>query len=542
MTILFSSAESMVLTITTIVAGILAFSVYRSDQKNTTNKIFVILTFFILAWLVVLYFDNLNPSLLLARLSIFIATPMNFALFLLVNTLPKSTLQLSRKWFWSGLIATIGVMAINISPYAFTNELFEGDKIQVNAGPGIIPFAALSVLFTCLVAYTLIRRIFYLSGPERKQIIIVANGILIMMVLLLSTVLIPVIFFGQKSFTPLAPIYSLVFLAATAYAIVRYRLFNIKIIATEAITLVLSIFLFARLVSPEPTAQFIVDLVVFLCFVLFGGILVRSVQQEVRQREELERLDKELEDKNKQLEDLGRFKSQLLSLASHQIRSPLGAIKGLLSLVVEGDYGPVGAKVKDVLGKVQHSADELISLINTLLDVRKVEEGRMEYQFEKVDVNKIISDVVDLMRPVAEAKKLELSLVLPEKELFVSADAEKFKQVIQNLIDNSIKYTPSGFIRIALKEQGDAAIFSVADSGLGISASLIPHLFEEFIRDERVKKEIRGTGLGLYIARKIVEAHGGRIWAESGGEGKGSTFYVILPRLKERIYQLKTDA
>jgi signal transduction histidine kinase len=144
-------------------------------------------------------------------------------------------------------------------------------------------------------------------------------------------------------------------------------------------------------------------------------------------------------------------------------------------------------------------------------------------------LNKIVHDVVDILQSIAHAKKLEFTYQAPDKEILVNADAEKLKQVIQNLIDNSIKYTPSGYVHVALKEEGGAAVMTVADSGVGIPAALIPHLFEEFIRDERVKKQILGTGLGLYIARKITEAHGGKLWATSAGEGKGAEFYARIP-------------
>jgi len=143
-----------------------------------------------------------------------------------------------------------------------------------------------------------------------------------------------------------------------------------------------------------------------------------------------------------------------------------------------------------------------------------------------------VNEVVELMKPLAEAKQLQFSFVSPEKEIAVNADAQKLKQVVQNLTDNAIKYTPSGFVRVELKEEGGMAVVFVSDSGLGVSATLIPYLFEEFVRDERVKKEIRGTGLGLYIARKITEAHGGKLTAESAGEGKGSMFGMTVPVVK----------
>ena len=175
------------------------------------------------------------------------------------------------------------------------------------------------------------------------------------------------------------------------------------------------------------------------------------------------------------------------------------------------------------------SSDDLIVLINTLLDFRKVEEGRMEYSFARVKLNDIIQNVMTELETLANEKKLKFTYKA-SGEVFVNADAPKLKQVIQNFTDNAIKYTPEGFVHVELEEQGKDVIVSLKDSGLGIVKDLTPHLFEEFIRDERVKKEIKGTGLGLYIARKIVEAHGGSVWAESEGESKGSIFYVKLKK------------
>ena len=251
-----------------------------------------------------------------------------------------------------------------------------------------------------------------------------------------------------------------------------------------------------------------------------------------RKRAELERLNEKLDAANKELADLYRLKSKLLSFASHQVRSPLAAIKGSVSLIMNGSYGAVNDKTKEALSRVQKQTDGLIILIDTLLDVRKMEGGRMEYRFVKTDLSKIVSEVVSTLQPLAETKKLEFGFTSPEKEVWVNADAEKLKQAIQNLADNAIKYTPGGFVHAELKTAGGSAIVSISDSGVGIPVTLITHLFEEFVRDERVKKEIRGTGLGLYIARKITEAHGGTIFAESAGEGKGAQLYVKIPGLK----------
>lgn len=220
---------------------------------------------------------------------------------------------------------------------------------------------------------------------------------------------------------------------------------------------------------------------------------------------------------------------ELLSVVSHQIRSPLAAIKGYVSLIIEGSYGAVDERAREALDKVQHSVDELVELVDDLLDMRKAMAEKMEYQFLKVDLGKVVAEAIIHARMLAEGKKLEFSFIEPKKEIWVNADSKRLKQAIHNLADNAVKYTPNGFARIEIREEGRDAIVSVLDSGIGIPPALLPHIFEEFVRDERVKSGIRGTGLGLSIARKIAEAHGGKIWAESPGEEKGSAFHMSIP-------------
>jgi len=529
----FISIQSVILIIAVATNFVLASLVYRSNPKGATNWIFSILCVLISLWLLILDLAQsatfIESSLVLTRLSIFIATPMSMMFFLLAHTLPSPTLRMKPWIIWAFFFVMVATMIVSVSPYAFTTVDTTKFPPQPQTGWGIYLFGLVSEASSFGAVYVLFRRFRKATDDERDQLRLVMQGILLMLGSITAVIFVPVLLFKRADTVAFAPLFTLIFLGMTAYAIVRHHLFSLKIIATQALVVVLWIILFAKIWVGNTSAEMLTDATVFTASLIIGILLVRSVEREVKQREELERLNTQIESKNKQLEELGRFKSELLSLASHQIRSPLGAIKGFISLIVGGSYGQVSDQAKETLKKVQHSADELISLINTLLDVRKVEEGKMEYQFAKTDLKQMMDEVIDLMSPVAAAKKLELTFDAPAGEVFVSADREKLKQVIQNLVDNAIKYTPSGFVKASLAVESGKAVATVADSGLGFSAALAPYLFEEFIRDERVKKEIRGTGLGLYIARKIVEAHAGTLNAISGGEGKGSTFVVKIP-------------
>lgn len=239
----------------------------------------------------------------------------------------------------------------------------------------------------------------------------------------------------------------------------------------------------------------------------------------------------EFYEEKKKLEELNRFKTYLIAFTSHQLRAPLATIKGYAAILRQGLYGDVNEKIGQTLEKIEFAADDLISLVNNLIDMRKVEEGRMDYIYERVDFVELTKDAAESLHLLAMHKNLEFEVAFPAQEIFVSADAQKIRHVVQNLVDNSIKYTKTGFVKVEIKATDHEAIFSVKDSGIGIGTGLLPRVFEEFIRDERVKKEIVGSGIGLYIAKEVVTAHDGKIWAESDGEGKGSMFSFSLKKV-----------
>jgi signal transduction histidine kinase len=273
---------------------------------------------------------------------------------------------------------------------------------------------------------------------------------------------------------------------------------------------------------------------VFALVHIFGILLIRSVRKEVEQRERLEVLTKELAAANERLKELDKLKSEFLSFASHQVKSPMAAVKGYATLIYDGTFGLVPDKVKEVTHKIKASADRMIALVDNLLDLRKIEEGKMEYDFVEVEVAKFVSEIVEELSPLASDKKLELSFEGEPSGIKIKADAQKLRQVIQNLIDNAAKYTQAGWVRVSVNPDQDKknVLITVADSGLGISKELLPNLFQQFRRDTQHAKAIKGTGLGLYIAKEIVTAHSGEIWAESEGEGKGSRFFVKVPILQ----------
>lgn len=536
----FTLTLGLVLLVVAVLAdGLLAVLVYQNNPKSATNIVFSFLSVFTILWLIAAYIVHL-PSLahaatFLARLGIFFAAPVSALFFLLGHTFPSEIIQLRRRVFVAVMVATVGMMALNISPYAFTTAEIRNGSISPTAGVGLVPFSVLSTVFSVLAVYFLIRKLRSATGEARYQLRLVVVGLVLMLCLVIFTVLVPIILFNFGFFVLFAPLYTLIFLGMTAYAIVRYHLFNIRVIAAQALVVVIWTVLFARIFAAESASERIVDALILGAMVVFGVLLVRSVMKEVEQRERLEVLTKELEAANAKLTELDQLKSEFISLASHQLRSPLSVIRGYLSMMLEGSYGALPTDLEGSLGSVMASAEQLIRLVSDLLNLSRIESGKLTYIFGPVVFADIVEKVVALLQESANARgvaiRYERALPVPVN---VRADVEKLHEVVMNLIDNAVKYSPAGDVLVRLErvERGGAAHarFSVHDEGIGIAPEDLPKLFNKFIRTEAAKKvRADGMGIGLYFARRVVEDHGGRIWAESPGLGKGSTFIVELP-------------
>lgn len=227
-----------------------------------------------------------------------------------------------------------------------------------------------------------------------------------------------------------------------------------------------------------------------------------------------------------------RMKSEFVSLAAHQLRTPLSAIKWTLGTLLAGDFGELAADQKNYVKMAYQSNQRLIDLINDLLNVTRIEEGRFVYNTTPMDIEQMVESMIQsYKREVIGEKRLTLTFVKPKQKLpKVEVDAEKINLAIQNFIDNAIKYTPSGGkITVSLELIDKEIKFSVKDTGIGIPKDQQERIFTKFFRaPEAVKMATEGSGLGLYITKNIVEAHGGKIGFESE-KGKGSTFWFTLP-------------
>lgn len=248
-----------------------------------------------------------------------------------------------------------------------------------------------------------------------------------------------------------------------------------------------------------------------------------------------QKITKELQVAYEELKELDKAKTEFISIASHQLRTPLSAIKGYISMLQEKTYGVLPKKMEKPLENVYLSNERLIKLVNNLLSVSRIETGKIQIKLENSSLEEIILSLVEELKGIAQVKNIYLKYEKSEEKLpKISLDREKIRQVILNLIDNAIKYTTKGGITIKTKIQDQKCKIEIKDTGEGMTKKEISHLFRSFDRGSAGQRLWReGAGLGLYIARKFVEMHQGQIWVESKGKGRGSTFYIELPLNKE---------
>lgn len=316
-----------------------------------------------------------------------------------------------------------------------------------------------------------------------------------------------------------------------AYSIVRFQTFDIKVISTQVLVGTLVILSGSQVFFSKTATNLVLTSVTLVLTVIFGTFLVFAVKKEVKRKEELLELSTRLASANQELKRLDAAKSEFISIASHQLRTPITAIKGYISLVLEGSYGKVIPSVQDVLNKVYMVNNRMSQLVEDLLSVSRIESGRVQYNFSETQLEPLVADIVDMFMLMAKEKSLSLKIKLPKASLpTLAIDSNKIREVISNLIDNAIKYTKEGGVTVSVEKEENFAVIRVKDTGIGIDPADTKRVFEKFTRSsETMKLDVSGTGLGLYVGKNFVEAHGGRLSVESEGPGKGSTFVIRLP-------------
>lgn len=519
------------------VALLLSFFILSQNLRSFSAKVLAVIAVAFSAWSLMDLFiwtqtDSRLVMFLWSYWFFFFVLLFVLSFYFLYVFLKKRDLPFAHKLIFTALL--LPIVLLSSTPY----NLSYFDVVNCNAVENslmlLYTYSVSLVIFIWLV-FLSIRHYFSLAKNERGQALFASIGVILFLLSFSIATLVASIanFFQSSPDTFALEQYGYfgmtIFIAFLTYAIVQFKAFNIKMIAAQALVAALIVLIGSQFFFIQNPINYILNGITLVLVLGFGFLLVKSVEREVEQREHLEVLTKQLEAANDRLKELDQLKSEFLSIASHQLRAPITAIRGYASNIVDGSYGPVPENLKEPLDTMQETTRLMTNSIEDYLSISRIEQGRMKYEKSQFDVADLAKKVVNELMPVANAKSISLSSSIPE-DLMITADIGKIKQVITNLTDNAIKYTKQGEVKVSVEKANDKARIVISDTGVGISPEDIGGLFEKFKRARGANQvNTTGTGLGLYVAKQLVEGHGGTVKAESDGEGKGSRFIVELP-------------
>ncbi len=314
-----------------------------------------------------------------------------------------------------------------------------------------------------------------------------------------------------------------VLLIYLGYLIVRYRAFDLRIFGAQALVFALIALLGSEFAFTSSITNRILIGITLVITGFVGIILVRSVRREIQQRQHIEKLAKDLEQANRQ-------QVALIHFITHQLKGFVAKSRNIFSMIQEGDFGAVPETMKPMIEEGFNSSTKGAQTIQEILNAANIKSGAVTYANIAYDFKDLLVNATKTLKPAADAKGLALSIAVPSEPVPVIGDQMQMENAIRNLIDNSIKYTPKGSVAVTLTRDRGSVRLVVQDTGVGITPDDMQHLFTEGGHGKDSQKvNVDSTGFGLFIVKNIVEAHHGKVWAESEGAGKGSRFIVDLP-------------
>ncbi|MFA5048882.1 MAG: HAMP domain-containing sensor histidine kinase [Patescibacteria group bacterium] len=407
-------------------------------------------------------------------------------------------------------------------------------------------------VFTVYILILFFIFIIYFSLQYRKSDKIFRDQMRLIFLGIMMTVVIAAVVgfvlpaFGITRFNFLDSPSSIFFIIFSFYSIIKYKFLNVRVIGTEVFATFLVFLSFLGLLRWIDLSDLVLSAAIFGATIIFAGLLIRSVFTEIKRREEVEKLNVklnkaavELKARAKHLEKLLQMRSEFLDIASHQLKTPVSVIRGTLSMFQDGSMDKVSkAEQKKFLNNVFQKANKLNVIINDILRASEVDTD--EFVIDKnsakpIQIEDVATCVYNDLIDSAQERKLKLEIIKPAKKLPpILSNADFLEQALSNLVNNAIKYTAQGQVKIILSQDQDNIIIKVEDSGVGIPLADQKKMFDKFARaSNAVNMYTDGSGLGLFIAKKIIEAHKGGQISFVSQEGRGTTFTVTMPIIKK---------
>jgi len=536
---------ALITSLSSILNLFLGALVFSRSIKKSSNIVFFLMTISTTAWVVSVYLSDYfklpEKALLFIKLANISAIWAIYLFLFFTFIFPKEFRELLARLKICYIIFPIVFSVLFFNKWIITDVEIETWGSNPKTGKLVVLYVAYLFATILFGISNLVRKYIKSTRIEKEQLKFISFGLILTIIsAILLNAIIPLITGSARS-AKLAPVTTIFFLFFTFLAITRYHLFGIEVILTEILVGVIGLLLIVQIFMAQSTLWRIVNSGIFVLFCVFGYLLIRGVFREIKRREELEKiaqrervLREEAERLAQEFQRLDKVKNQFILTTQHHLRTPLSIIKGYLATILGGIYGEIkNQKINQALKNTLLATQRLITLVNEFLDISQFQLGKGVLKKEEINLKDVLNEVVLELKPEAEKKKLYLKMVFKAKDLKLKADFQRLKEAFFNLIDNAIKYTQKGGVEIKVESKApETLLVSIKDTGIGMSKETLSKIFKGLF--ERGKEaeavELTGKGIGLFISKTLIDAHGGKIWAESQGPGKGSTFFVELPK------------
>jgi len=508
----------------TVIALIFSFYVFWNGRQFLLNRLLFAIAIFFSLWTTttLIAWTNISSdfiSFVWSFFSLILGLIAIFCIYFIYVFLEKKDVSV---WLKAGLLSLLAPIlflaptSFNLSGFNITNC----DAFDFEWFPFKFYGTFLGVLAMIWILILFIRK-YRVSLPDfRKQIVLMGIGIELFLfsffgMEFLATYLVKIGLFSDSQLELYGLFGMVIFMIYISILTVRFKTFNVKLIATQALVWGLIFLVGSQFFFIKETTNFILTGITFVGVILFGQLLIKFVKIEIKQKERLEILLKQRE--------------SLTHLVTHKVKGSFTRSKYIFAEMLEETFGKLSKELKDMAEKGLKSDNDGIETVDLVLNAANLQTGTVKYEIKPIDFKEIVLRFIDEKKGPAELKGLKFESDIKEGDYNILGDAFWLKEVVHNLIDNSVKYTKEGSIKVGLERKDNKVLFFVKDTGVGINNEDKKNLFKEGGRGKNsVAINVDSTGYGLFTVKLIVDAHKGRIWAESEGDNKGTTFFVEL--------------
>lgn len=516
-----------------IISLLVGFYVLLSGRKFLLNQLFFTISLLFSLWAIInlITWTNIHVGLILfvwSFFSLILGLLAIFCIYFIYVFLDKKDVSMRIKAIFIALLAPIFLFIstpFNLGGFNMT----ACDAFKFEWLPFKLYYTLLGILAMIWILVLLVRRYRTAIPDFRKQIVLMGVGIelfilLFFVFIFLASYLSEIGVLPDSSLEMYGLIGMIIFVVYISIIIVRFKAFNTKLIATQALVWALVIIIGSEFFFTQTSLAELLTAITLVISAWLGLSIVRGVKEEIKQKEELAKL-------NINLQNLLKQRESLTHLITHKVKGSFTRTKILFASMLDGTFGEISPEIRKRAQQGLDFDNGGLETVDLVLNVANMQNGIIKYEMKPVDFKELVEKVVSEKKIEAESKGLKLDEgEIKSDDYNVLGDTIWLKEAVNNLVENSIKYTKEGNITVGLEKIDSKILLSVKDTGVGIIEEDKKNLFTEGGRGkDSIKVNVDSTGYGLYTVKLVVEGHKGRVWAESEGSGKGSQFYIELP-------------